>query len=181
MRIYTRGGDQGKTSLFDGTRVNKSDARVEVYGTIDELNSLLSLSRVQVQSPEARTVLERIQHELFTGGADFATPLSSTKAARRLTAKHVEQLEKDADRFFSEAGQPTGFVLPGESEEGARLHVARAVCRRAERLAVALGERDPLNPEALRYLNRLSSLLYALAIWCDKVARGKKLQSPRYD
>ena len=181
MRIYTRGGDEGKTSLFDGTRVPKSDLRVEVYGTIDELNSHLSLCRAASPSKDVKQVLERVQNELFTCGADFATPTSSAKSARRLTTKHVEALEKDSDRFFGEVGNPQGFVLPGETEEGARLHVARTVCRRAERLAVSLSARDPLNPEAVRYLNRLSSLLYSLAVWSDKVQSGRKLQNPKYE
>ncbi|HLE47853.1 MAG TPA: cob(I)yrinic acid a,c-diamide adenosyltransferase [Candidatus Thermoplasmatota archaeon] len=181
MRIYTRGGDEGKTSLFDGTRVAKSDLRVEVYGTIDELNSHLSLCRVAATSPDVRRVLERVQNELFTCGADFATPTTASKAAKRLGAPHVEGLEKDTDRFFAEVGNPEGFVLPGETEAGARLHVARTVCRRAERLAVDLAARGPLNPEAIRYLNRLSSLLYALAVWSDKVQGGRKLQNPKYE
>ncbi|MBI2077059.1 MAG: cob(I)yrinic acid a,c-diamide adenosyltransferase [Euryarchaeota archaeon] len=181
MRIYTRGGDEGKTSLFDGTRVSKADLRVEVYGTIDELNSHLSLCRVASQAAAVRAVLERVQNELFTCGADFATPTSSAKASKRLTAKHVEALEKDSDRFFGEVGNPQGFVLPGETEEGARLHVARTVCRRAERLAVSLSSRDPLNPDAVRYLNRLSSLLYSLAVWSDKVRSGRTLQNPKYE
>lgn len=181
MKVYTRGGDKGETSLFDGTRVPKSDPRVEVYGTIDELNSALSLARVAAPSPEVRAVVERIQHELFTLGADFATPQSSKKVAKRATTQHVEALEKDTDRFFGEVGNPSGFVLPGETEAGARLHLARTICRRAERLAVELSRRDPLNPEAIRYLNRLSSLLYALAVWADKVAAGRSLQNPRYE
>jgi len=181
MKIYTRGGDSGRTSLFDGTRVPKSDARVSVYGTVDELNSHLSLCRVAIADKDAQGIIERVQNELFTCGADFATPLSSTKVAKRLTAQHVLRLESDSDIFYNRVGPPGGFVLPGETEEGARLHVARTVCRRAERDAVALSERDPLNPEAIRYLNRLSSLLYALALWADKVRHGKTLKNPKYE
>lgn len=181
MKIYTRGGDQGQTSLFDGTRVSKSDRRVAVYGTIDELNAFLSLARVAVKSAEVREVLERVQNELFTCGADFATPLTSHRPTKRLTSKHVLRLEADSDRYFGEVGNPSGFVLPGESEAGARLHMARTVCRRAERLAVRLSDHTALNPEAIRYLNRLSSLLYALAVWCDKIGHGKALQRPTYD
>lgn len=181
MKIYTRGGDTGRTSLFDGTRVPKSDARVNVYGTVDELNSHLSLCRVAILDKDAKGVIERIQNELFTCGADFATPVSSTKVAKRLTAQHVLRLESDSDIFYNRVGPPGGFVLPGETEEGARLHVARTVCRRAEREAVALSERDPLNPEAIRYLNRLSSLLYALALWADKINHGKTLKNPKYE
>jgi cob(I)alamin adenosyltransferase len=181
MRIYTRGGDEGKTSLFDGSRVSKSDPRVEVYGTIDELNSLLSWCRAGATDAGVKTILERVQNELFTGGADFATPLAATKETKRLNAKHVEALEKDSDRYFAQVRNPSGFVLPGETEEAARLHIARTVCRRAERHAVDLHVETPINPEALRYLNRLSSLLYSLAVWCDQVASGKKLQNPKYE
>src|SRR5687767_2727364 len=145
MRVYTRGGDEGKTSLFDGTRVAKSDPRVDVYGTIDELNSLLSWCRVAAPTKEIRVVLERVQNELFTGGADFATPLSSDRETKRLTPKHVTSLEADSDLFFKEVGNPSGFVLPGETEAGARLHIARTVCRRAERAAVNLHVSTPIN------------------------------------
>lgn len=180
MKIYTRGGDAGQTSLFDGKRVSKSDPRVAVYGTIDELNALLSLCRVAMGDAAAQTVVERVQNELFTCGADFATPLSSAKSSKRVTTDHVEGLEKDADHYFGLAGPPGGFVLPGETEEAARLHVARTVCRRAEREAVALQGKEKLNPEALRYLNRLSSLLYALALWSDTVRHGQKPKNPTY-
>jgi cob(I)alamin adenosyltransferase len=181
VRIYTRGGDEGKTSLFDGSRVSKSDPRVEVYGTIDELNSLLSWCRVASPNKDVHDVLERVQNELFTGGADFATPMDSKKEARRLGPNHVKALEADSDRFFKPVGNPTGFVLPGETEAGARLHIARTVCRRAERAAVDLHVQTPINPDALRYLNRLSSLLYSLAVWCDKIGGGKTLQNPKYE
>lgn len=178
MKAYTRGGDTGSTSLFDGRRVAKDDPRVAAYGTVDEVNSLVSLARVA--APEKlKPVLERIQHELFTVGADLATPEDAKKATRRVTAAQVEALEKDTDALFAEVGNPGGFVLPGETEAGARLHVARAVARRAERLAVPLLAQG-LNPEVLRYLNRLSSLLYAAAVWTDKVAAGRGLKNPRY-
>lgn len=180
VRIYTRGGDEGKTSLFDGARVSKSDARVDVYGTIDELNSALSLCRVAAPKEVAEAV-ERIQNELFTLGADFATPLSSPKSQTRAKREHWQRMEKDIDRFMQDVGNPQGFVLPGETEEGARLHLARTVCRRAERLAVAFSERQPINPDAIKYLNRLSDLLYAMAVWSDKVARGKTLRKARYE
>lgn len=180
MRIYTRGGDEGKTSLFDGSRVSKADARVEVYGTIDELNSVLSVARVAAP-PGVAKVVERVQNELFTLGADFATPHDSPKATKRAQRQHWEQMEKDIDRFMGDVGNPEGFVLPGETEEGARLHLARTVCRRAERLTVAFAKDHSINPEAIKYLNRLSDLLYAMAVWTDQVARGKKLKPAKYD
>jgi cob(I)alamin adenosyltransferase len=178
VKVYTRGGDKGDTALFDGSRVPKSDPRVDAYGTVDELNSLVSLARVA--APErVRPVLERVQNELFTLGADLATP-AGPKSTQRIEARHVEALERDTDGLFQEVGNPAGFVLPGETEAGARLHLARTVARRAERAAVALHHKSPLNPEALRYLNRLSSLLYAAAVWSDKVAAGKTLRNPLY-
>jgi ATP:cob(I)alamin adenosyltransferase len=178
VKVYTRGGDKGDTALFDGTRVPKSDARVEAYGQVDELNGFVSLARV-ASPARIQGVLERVQNELFTVGADLATPEGS-KATQRVEARHVAALEKDTDNFFKEVGNPAGFVLPGESEAGARLHIARSVARRAERAAVALHRATPINPEAVRYLNRLSSLLYALAVWSDKVAAGKSLKNPVY-
>lgn len=179
--MYTRGGDKGQTSLFDGTRVSKADARVDVYGTVDELNSVLGWARVAAPDDRVSTVLARLQNELFTLGADFATPQESRKQAQRATAQHVSALEQDTDRFFAEVAKPSGFVLPGETEAGARLHIARTVARRAERLAVQAHEVSGLNPDALRYLNRISSLLYALAVWCDQVAGGKQLKNPTYE
>ncbi len=181
MKVYTRGGDKGDTSLFDGTRVPKSDPRVAVYGTIDELNSLLGWARVAASGDRLKKALERIQNELFTLGADFATPTDSMKASKRVLATHVEALERETDSFFDQVGNPSGFVLPGETEPGARIHIARTVARRAERLAVELHHNQPINPEALRYLNRLSSLLYAMAIWSDSVEGGKVLKNPTYE
>lgn len=182
MKVYTRGGDRGETALFDGTRVSKSDPRVDVYGTVDELNSLLGLARVAAPNERVRTVVERVQNELFTLGADFASPAhTAKKGVQRVRTAHVESLERDTDAFFTEVGNPHGFVLPGETEAGARLHLARTVARRAERLAVALHAHAPINAEALRYLNRLSSLLYALAVWCDQVAGGRRLRKPSYE
>jgi cob(I)alamin adenosyltransferase len=179
MRIYTRGGDQGETSLFDGTRVRKTDPRVEAYGSVDELNAHLSWARTQHPRHEVTKCLERIQHELFTVGADLATPRDAKRETKRVTADHVKRLEDEIDRFMAEVGQPGGFVLPGESPEGARLHVCRTICRRAERLAVSIGP-EGAGTETVRYLNRLSDLLYAMAVWTDKVAMGKDLQNPRY-
>lgn len=179
MRVYTRGGDKGDTALFDGTRVPKSDPRVAAYGTVDELNAFVSLARV-VAHDRVKPVLERVQNELFTVGADLATPLDGKKASKKVETTHVEGLERDTDAFFAEVGDPSGFVLPGETEAGARLHIARTVARRAERHAVELGIKTAINPEAIRYLNRLSSLLYATAVWSDKVAGGKNLKNPTY-
>lgn len=178
MRIYTRGGDRGETSLFDGTRVPKTDLRVAAYGQVDELNAHLSLARAADPPDRVRTFIERVQNELFTVGADLATPTGSSKETKRTTSAMAQHLEQDIDGFMDEIGNPGGFVLPGESELGARLHVCRTVCRRAERVATELGEN--VSPDALTYLNRLSDALYAAAVWVDKVAGGKKLRNPTY-
>jgi cob(I)alamin adenosyltransferase len=178
MRIYTRGGDKGKTSLFDGTRVAKTDLRVEAYGTVDELNALLSLARVGGPPEEVVAFLDRVQNELFTLGADLATPEGSAKEAKRVTQAMSARLEKDIDAFMDKVGNPGGFVLPGDSEQAARLHVCRTVCRRAERVAAQLGANVSL--DALRYLNRLSDALYAAAVYTDKVAGGRDLRNPTY-
>lgn len=180
MKVYTRGGDRGDTALFDGTRVPKDDPRVEAYGTVDELNSVLGWCRVAAPDERVRKCLERLQNELFTVGADLATPVEGVKATQRVSSAMVDALEADTDGFFKEVGNPQGFVLPGETEAGARLHIARTVSRRAERLAVVLNGQAPINPDIIRYLNRLSSLFYALAVWSDKVAGGRKLKNPTY-
>lgn len=181
MKVYTRGGDKGETSLFDGTRVPKSDPRVEVYGAIDELNAHVGVARAAAKDETLAKVLLRIQNELFTLGADFATPMDAKRQSQRATAKLVDALEKDTDAFFQQVGNPGGFVVPGETPMGAHLHVCRTVARRAEREAVRMAADTPVNPEAVRYLNRLSSLFYALAVWSDAVAGGKKLRNPVYD
>jgi cob(I)alamin adenosyltransferase len=161
-RIYTRGGDAGETSLGSGARVSKLDARIAAYGTVDELNAAVGLA-LAADCPESiRTVLERIQNELFDLGADLSVP-AEHEARLRVTQAQVDALERDCDRFNAELPDLTSFVLPGGSETAARLHVARTVCRRAEREALAASRAYAVNPVALVYLNRLSDLLFILA------------------
>jgi cob(I)alamin adenosyltransferase len=163
-RIYTRGGDAGETSLGDGTRVSKADARVAAFGTVDELNALLGLVLARGVPAEFPPWLERIQNELFDLGADLAVPLADTKRPRlRVTAEQVDRLEQLCDRVNAGLEPLRSFVLPGGTEAAALLHLARTVCRRAERLVVALAAVEPVNPAALAYLNRLSDLLFILA------------------
>ena len=153
-RIYTRTGDAGETSLGDGSRVSKLDPRVRAFGAVDELNAFIGLALCTSDLPrDVRSVLERVQNELFDLGADLAVPLE----------RLVHQLEQDCDRLNSLLEPLTSFVLPGGSEGAARLHVARAVCRRAEREALAASQETALNPQALVYLNRLSDLLFIAA------------------
>jgi len=155
-RIYTRGGDQGETSLGDGSRVSKLDARVHAYGSVDELNSLLGW--VQVEARDTR--LARIQNELFDLGADLSVPYAEGDGKLRIAQDAIDRLEAECDEANEALPELKSFVLPGGSELAARLHVARAVCRRAERDALAAGV---VNPLAVVYLNRLSDLLFILA------------------
>jgi cob(I)alamin adenosyltransferase len=161
-RIYTRGGDRGETSLGDGTRVPKLDCRIAAFGTVDELNSLVGLALAAAVPDEIREVLTRVQNELFDLGADFSVPFGIADRLR-ISETQIDALEADCDRFNADLPELTSFVLPGGTEASARLHVARAVCRRAERDALAAAEEVELNPLALVYLNRLSDLLFILA------------------
>ena len=163
-RIYTRAGYAGQTSLGNGTRVSKADRRIDAYGTIDELNSVLGLALARGLPDELRPPLERIQNELFDLGSDVAVPVEDARRERlRVTSEQVEALEELCDRVNESLPPLRSFVLPGGSEAAALLHVARTVCRRAERRVVALAETAAVNPEAIAYLNRLSDLLFILA------------------
>jgi cob(I)alamin adenosyltransferase len=161
-RIYTGGGDRGETSLGDGTRVTKLDCRIAAFGTVDELNSQIGLALAAGPSDEIRETLGRVQNELFDLGADFSVPFGVGDRLR-ISDRQISALEADCDRFNADLSELTSFVLPGGTEVAARLHVARAVCRRAEREALAAAEEVDLNPLALVYLNRLSDLLFILA------------------
>ena len=163
-RIYTRAGDTGETSLGDGSRVPKTDLRIEAYGTVDELNSFLGLALAGDLPDEVRPWLEQVQNDLFDLGADLSVPLEDDRRERlRVTSEQVERLEELCDLVNARLEPLRSFILPGGTEASARLHVARAVCRRAERLAVALAAEHGVNPAALSYLNRLSDLLFILA------------------
>jgi cob(I)alamin adenosyltransferase len=163
-RIYTRAGDAGETSLGDGSRVPKTDLRIEACGTVDELNSFVGLALAGDLPEEFRPWLEHVQNDLFDLGADLSVPLEDERRERlRVTTEQVERLEELCDLVNERLETLKSFVLPGGTEASARVHVARAVCRRAERLAVALAAEHAVNPAALAYLNRLSDLLFILA------------------
>ncbi len=166
MPLYTRTGDQGETSLFGGERVKKSALRVEAYGDVDEANSALGLARSLLPEPlaELDALFDRLQRLFFDLGADLATPEGSSGEAyvKRLTAEDVAELEQAIDALEAEVPPLKHFVLPGGHPAAAAVQLARAITRRAERRAVALAEAEPVNPEALRALNRLSDLLFAL-------------------
>ena len=163
-RIYTRGGDGGQTSLGDGSRVGKADARIEAYGTVDELNSAIGLVLAADVVPDSCRVLERVQQTLFDVGADLSVPLEDSRERIRIRQSEIDGLEAVADDVNAELEPLTSFVLPGGTEASARLHVARTICRRAERRAVALAfAEESVNPLVIAYLNRLSDLLFILA------------------
>ena len=161
-KIYTRGGDAGETSLGDGSRVSKLDARIRAYGTVDELNSILGVVLAGDCPDELRDVLARVQNELFDLGADLSVPLER-EGRLRTTQAQVDVLEADCDRFNADLPELTSFVLPGGTGTAAQLHVARTACRRAERAVLAAATEHELNPLALVYLNRLSDLLFILS------------------
>jgi cob(I)alamin adenosyltransferase len=161
-RIYTRGGDAGETSLGDGSRVSKLDGRIAAYGTVDELNATLGVVVAGECPVEVRDVLVRVQNELFDLGADLSVPLEH-QGRLRTTQEQVDGLEADCDRFNAELPELKSFVLPGGTQAAAQLHVARTVCRRAEREALVASAEHALSPLTLVYLNRLSDLLFILA------------------
>ena len=161
-RIYTRGGDTGETSLGDGSRVSKLDCRIGAFGTVDELNSALGVVLAGDVPSELRPPLERIQNELFDVGADLSVPWGVTDRLRVEQAM-IDELERLCDGFNADLPELRSFVLPGGNEAAARLHVARTLCRRAERDTLVASQELELNPLVLRYLNRLSDLLFILA------------------
>jgi cob(I)alamin adenosyltransferase len=166
-RIYTRGGDKGETSLGDGSRVPKQALRVEAYGTVDEANAAIGLARLHVGGgvdPEADAMLARIQNDLFDLGADLCTPEEGRRAAGalRIVASQVERLEREIDAMNAALKPLESFILPGGSAAAAHLHLARTMTRRAERLVCALATEEEVNPEAVKYLNRLSDHLFVL-------------------
>ena len=169
-RIYTRTGDAGDTGLATGERVKKFDERVSAYKKVDETNACIGLARLQTSSDAILDpILARVQNELFDLGADLATPERPGKPlgweALRITAHQVERLEADIDALNGEIAPLTSFVLPAGTAAASCLHLARTVCRRAEREAVRLADRadEPVSAEALKYLNRLSDLLFVMA------------------
>jgi len=180
-KIYTRTGDKGTTGLGDGSRVDKDDLRVETFGTVDELNSVIGLVLASELNTPIRDCLTRTQHELFDLGGELCMP-----GYTLIPEICVDQLEIDLDKFNEDLPPLKDFILPGGSESAARCHFARTVCRRAERLLVSLGKVEDVNEISLRYLNRLSDLLFVIArvlaranggeevLWVHGDKRGKE-------
>lgn len=171
MKIYTKTGDTGTTALFGGTRVKKYNLRIESYGTVDELNSYIGLIKDQEISENVKNLLLNIQNELFTLGAMLATPpeketLKSGKERLnipKVDEKSIAFLENEIDKMDAELPQMTHFILPGGHQAVSFCHIARCVCRRAERLSVELNDQENINNDILIYLNRLSDFLFVLA------------------
>jgi cob(I)alamin adenosyltransferase len=178
-RIYTRRGDGGETSLVGGQRVAKDELRIECYGTVDELNASIGIARMSLagdrQVAELDAALLRIQHELFNLGSILATlPEDVQPKQPRVTDVEIRRLESEIDRMNAVLPALRSFVLPGGSRASAELHVCRTVCRRAERLLVALGRREETPADALQYLNRLSDALFVASRWVNHVAGAKE-------
>jgi cob(I)alamin adenosyltransferase len=179
-KIYTRTGDDGTTALGTRRRVPKDDLRIEAYGTVDELSSFIGLALAYNLDPRLAEALRSIQNQLLHLGSDLAFPDEEEKQFEvpRIEARHIEGIEKLIDEFAEELGPLENFILPGGSRGAAVLQVARAVCRRAERILVTLAEREKINPLNLPYLNRLSDLLFMMGRYENK-ARG--VEDPLWD
>ena len=164
MKIYTKTGDKGSTALFGGKRVSKSDLRIEAYGTVDELNSWLGLLRDQKVNSKRKKILVAIQDRLFTMGSMLATVPGNTKVKIPvLAAEDIDFLEKQIDEMETKLEPMKSFVLPGGHQSVSFGHVARTVCRRAERFVIALDEKEKVDPLTVQYLNRLSDYLFVLS------------------
>jgi cob(I)alamin adenosyltransferase len=181
-RIYTRAGDGGETSLGDGRRVSKDDARIWAYGTVDETGAAIGVAVAAGLEPAATELLRRVMNDLFDVGADLAVPVDSTRGRQRerlrIDQRHVEALERACDEWSPRLAPLTSFVLSGGTPQAAALHQARTTCRRAERLAVRLAAEEPVNEHAIAYLNRLSDLLFILARVHNDDGRADVLWEP---
>jgi cob(I)alamin adenosyltransferase len=169
MKLYTKTGDAGETSLFDGTRVSKDDTRVCAYGEVDELNAVLGWCKCAAGGTVLPGRIEQLQADLFVLGAELASPDASSRIPT-LAPDQIERLEGWIDESCAATPPLRHFVLPGGTELAARLHIARTVCRRAERGVVHLGHHSPVRPEVVVYLNRVSDLLFAWSRWVNHQA-----------
>ena len=163
VKIYTKTGDAGETGLFGGPRVSKDAPRIEAYGSVDELNAVLGLARTEPLPAEIGAMLTRVQNELFDLGAELATPDPAKHGMQIIGPKHIAWQEAAIDRFEAELAPLKQFILPGGTKGSSLLHLARCVCRRAERQIVTLAQLEPLSANLLIYINRLSDLLFVAA------------------
>jgi cob(I)alamin adenosyltransferase len=176
MKIYTKTGDSGDTSLFGGKRVPKSSLRIETYGTVDELNAQIGAVRSLKPHDEVDSILEKLQNQLFVLGADLAAPPEKLKDVQRIQPHHIQSLEEIIDLIDSRLEPLNSFILPGGTQVSAQLQVARSICRRAERHADALRRMDEIGTHPLVYLNRLSDLLFVLARYENKLSGIKEIK-----
>lgn len=174
MKVYTRTGDDGTTALFGGDRVGKNHPRIAAYGTVDETNAAVGMARAElddtVWAKRADAMLGRIQEELFVLGGDLASPGDVKYAVPRIEANHVTALEAEIDDLETDLPPLKHFILPGGHSAAAALHLARTICRRAERQTIEAAEHEDISAEAIRYLNRLSDFFFVLARWVNQAA-----------
>lgn len=166
MKIYTKTGDKGQTSLYDNTRVDKDSLRVESYGTIDELSSTIGLARTFINDKEIVDILLRMQRELFTVAGELAT-IDSEKFPNKINEENIKWLEETIDTYINKIAALNKFIIPGSNSACASLHVARTVCRRAERRIITLNKEEAVSPILIKYVNRLSDALFALARYLE--------------
>lgn len=181
MKIYTKTGDKGETSLYGGTRVSKAAARVESYGTLDELNAFIGLAKAEISDEKVLNQLQKIQFDLFTVGSEAATPTDKLILANgknrldlMISEKEISELEHRMDDLDAELEPLQFFILPSGGKAAATIHVCRTVCRRAERAMVHLNETEEVRPELIKYLNRLSDYLFILARYISKISGEKE-------
>ncbi len=181
MKIYTRTGDNGSTGLFGGPRVPKDDARIEAYGTVDELNASIGVARSSSPPATIDSQLEQIQHELFSVGAELATPNPDDHGLRIIGRGHIDRLEQWIDEHEIRLPPLKHFILPSGGPAATQLHMARAICRRAERRVVTMasGGENTVSPALIVYLNRLSDLLFVLTRAVNLIAEAKEVQWAR--
>lgn len=181
MKIYTKTGDKGETSLYGGTRVSKAAARVESYGALDELNAFIGLAKAEISDEKVLSQLQKIQFDLFTVGSEAATPTDKMLLANGksrldllISEEEIIELERWMDDFDAELEPLKFFILPSGGKAAATIHVCRTVCRRAERSMVFLSETEEVRPELIKYLNRLSDYLFVLARYISKISGEKE-------
>ena len=174
-KVYTKGGDKGRTSLVGGQRIEKASLRLEAYGTTDELNAQLGWLAAQIVGVRPYGFVVRVQHQLFVIGGYLATPSDAESKPCQVKAEHVEAIEHEIDWMDEELPELSAFVIPGGSAQCAAAHVCRTVCRRAERAVLRLGQQELVDPEVVRYLNRLSDYLFVLSRWLIHQCGGEEL------
>ena len=181
FKIYTKTGDKGETSLYGGTRVSKAAARVESYGTLDELNAFIGLAKAEISDEKVLSQLQKIQFDLFTVGSEAATPTDKLILANgknrldlMISEEEISELEHWMDDLDSELEPLQFFILPSGGKAAVSIHVCRTVCRRAERAMVYLNETEEVRPELIKYLNRLSDYLFILARYISKISGEKE-------